>query len=143
MIDSLLAGPEHFCFPHCNKNYQSIWFHKNRAYNKGFWWNKMRRRQKNLVNKIWWQKMRRRQDSYERKCAAGKIFWWKNCAAGKIYGKKHWDAGTDFLTESWCIVCPVDVVCNWLFTHRISEWCVRCLLITESPKTPSHYRYQI
>jgi len=22
-------------------------------------------------------------------------------------------------------------------------WCVRCLLITESPKTPSHYRYQI
>ena len=22
-------------------------------------------------------------------------------------------------------------------------WCVRCLLITESPKTPHHYRYQI
>jgi len=22
-------------------------------------------------------------------------------------------------------------------------WCVRCLLITESPETPSHYRYQI
>ena len=22
-----------------------------------------------------------------------------------------------------------------------SSWCVRCLLITESPKTPSHYRY--
>jgi len=24
-----------------------------------------------------------------------------------------------------------------------SIWCVRCLLITESPKTPSHYRYLI
>jgi len=23
------------------------------------------------------------------------------------------------------------------------QWCVRCLLITESPKTPGHYRYQI
>jgi len=23
------------------------------------------------------------------------------------------------------------------------QWCVRCLLITESPKTPYHYRYQI
>jgi len=25
----------------------------------------------------------------------------------------------------------------------VSWWCVRCLLITESPKTPHHYRYQI
>jgi len=25
---------------------------------------------------------------------------------------------------------------------HIWRWCVRCLLITESPKTPSHYRYQ-
>jgi len=24
-----------------------------------------------------------------------------------------------------------------------SDFCVRCSLITESPKTPSHYRYQI
>ena len=29
--------------------------------------------------------------------------------------------------------------------YRLSGWlrCVRCLLITESPKTPHHYRYQI
>jgi len=25
----------------------------------------------------------------------------------------------------------------------VSEWCERCLLITESPKTPGHYRYLI
>ena len=28
------------------------------------------------------------------------------------------------------------------FLHNFF-WCVRCLLITESPKTPSHYKYQI
>ena len=28
-------------------------------------------------------------------------------------------------------------------SHYASLWCVRCLLITERPKTPCHYRYQI
>jgi len=28
-------------------------------------------------------------------------------------------------------------------TQRLCPWCERCLLITESPRTPSHYRYLI
>jgi len=31
----------------------------------------------------------------------------------------------------------------WWYSFCWSERCVRCLLITESPKTPHHYRYQI
>ena len=30
-----------------------------------------------------------------------------------------------------------------LFLDHTRCWCVRCLLITERPKTPCHYRYQI
>jgi len=32
-------------------------------------------------------------------------------------------------------------ICQYLIA--IYAWCVRCLLITESPKTSHHYRYQI
>ena len=31
----------------------------------------------------------------------------------------------------------------YMYVYVCVYWCVRCLLITESPKTPSHYRYQI
>ena len=36
---------------------------------------------------------------YETKCAAGKIFWWKDCAAEKTY-ETNCAAGKIFLTES-------------------------------------------
>ena len=55
-----------------------------------------------------------------KKCAAGKIFWWKHCAAGKTY-ETNCAAGKIFLTESWCVICPVDVVYNSLFTNHSSE----------------------
>ena len=42
--------------------------------------------------------------------AAGKILFSKECAGDKI-----------FLTESWWIVCPVDMVCESLFTNHRSE----------------------
>jgi len=44
-------------------------------------------------------------------------------SAGEITKQGKW-AYEDLALLTWC-------------------WCVRCLLITESPKTPSHYRYQI
>jgi len=35
----------------------------------------------------------------------------------------------------WCLLCT---------SRRLTvTWCERCLLITESPKTPGHYRYLI
>ena len=56
----------------------------------------------------------------EKKCAAGKKIWWKHCAAVKTY-ETNCAAGKIFLTESWCVICPVDVVCNSLFTNHSSE----------------------
>jgi len=51
-------------------------------------------------------KMRRKQDFFDgKKYAAGKSYEIK-CATGKI-----------FFTESWWAICPVDVVCNSLFTN--------------------------
>jgi len=53
--------------------------------------------------------MRRRQNVLdEKKCAAGKTDEPK-CAAGKI-----------LLTESWWVLCPVDVVCN-LYLQSTSQ----------------------
>ena len=46
-----------------------------------------------------------------KKCAAGKFFLWKECAAGKMF----------FLTESWWVLCDVDVICKSLFNHHRSE----------------------
>jgi len=34
-------------------------------------------------------------------------------------------------------------ICVCLWTFELTAWCERCLLITESPKTPRHYRYLI
>ena len=55
-----------------------------------------------------------------------------------------------FLVLSPCSTAVFALDC---FSHRTTTsavrlfyrtgWCVRCLLITESPRTPSHYRYQI
>ena len=54
--------------------------------------------------------MRRRQDFLQRECAAGRPCL-RKCAAGKI-----------FLTESWWVLCPVDVVYKSLFTNHRSEF---------------------
>jgi len=58
---------------------------------------------------------------------------WPPSAVGKVYREFALDHGTchSFL-----------YACTQIFP-RPSMWCVRCLIITESPKTPSHYRYQI
>ena len=39
-------------------------------------------------------------------------------------------------------MCTHIHVSEWTRTH-VSGWCERCILITESPKTPGHYRYLI
>jgi len=49
-----------------------------------------------------------------------KIFLWTDCAAGKTYQRKC-AADKIFLTESYWVLCPLDVVRKSLFTNHRSE----------------------
>jgi len=52
------------------------------------------------------------QNELQAKCFCG-----NRCAAGKTYETKC-VASKIFLTESWCVVCPVEVVSNLLLTNH-------------------------
>jgi len=58
---------------------------------------------------------------YEKKCTEGKICLCKECAAGKSYVRKC-AAGKIVLTESWLVICPVNVVCKSWFTNHSLEF---------------------
>ena len=46
-------------------------------------------------------------------------------------------------SERWVTTLLNNLRSSHLRSHLYARWCERCLLITESPKTPGHYRYLI
>ena len=48
-----------------------------------------------------------------------------------------------FTRASTCILCISVYISIWVYTCIYNVKCERCLLITESPKTPGHFRYLI
>jgi len=54
--------------------------------------------------------------AYEKIALRARFFLWQECAAGKTYARKCL-TGKIFWTESWWVLCPVDVVCKSLFTN--------------------------
>ena len=62
----------------------------------------------------------------------------------KLFSASHESRVFDHIADNYCVMYCDDVLIHTETddpAEHMTRLCTRCLLITESPKTPGHYRY--